>query len=129
MRRVQLTKQIMRVLSPALVHAKATIKREIESGISSLYQSDNSSLFFVLRPEGRELVVVAAAGAGLKESRQEVINFAIENNFKSIRYHTKYPERLMKGLKGLPVRLIEIRRSLFGRDELVYKMRLNYGTL
>jgi len=115
----------MQVLKPALVGAKATIASEIKSGISHLYQTNDGNLYAVLRPEGQQLVAVAVAGGKLKQSRHHLINFAIANNFKSIRFHTKHPERLIKGLAGLPLNLIEVRQSLLGRDELIYTLELN----
>ena len=114
----------MQVLKPAISGAKGTIKREIEQGISELYQTDDNNLYVVLRREGSVMVAVAVAGSRLRQSRAEVINFARLNNFNSIRFHTTHPERLTKGLAGLPLVLVEVHRAIFGPDELVYKMEL-----
>jgi len=125
MREIALTEQVMQVLKPALHGAKGTIKSEIRRGISQLYLTNNSALYLVLRPEGKQLVVVAVAGSGLKESRQEIIDFAKNNNFSTIRFHTKHPKRLKKGLQGLPTKLVEVRESLLQHDELIYQLNLN----
>lgn len=124
MRKVSLTKQIMQVLKPALFNAKGTIKGEIAQGISHLYLTSNNLLYLVLRPEGKQLVAVAVAGKKLRDSRQEIIAFAKQGGFTSIRFHTKHPEYLVKGLSGLPTRLIEVRKSIFS-SEYVYQLNLN----
>ncbi len=115
----------MQILKPALRGAINKIKSEIKSGISRLYITDNNKLYIVLRRENLELVAVAVAGRGIRESRDEIINFAINNQFKTIRFHTKHPERLEKGLQGLPIELIEVRKALLSRDELVYRLNVN----
>jgi hypothetical protein len=123
MQKVMLTEQIMQVLKPALFNAKGTIKREIMTGASHLYITSNSLLYLVFRYEGRQLVIVAAAGSKLKESRQEIINFARQKNFKSIRFHTKNPKFLAKAMAGLPIALIEKRTGFFV-NEFVYELKL-----
>jgi len=123
-RRVPLTAHILQVLRPALIGAKGTIKSEIVSGVSHLYQTDGNNLYVVIRPEGDVMVVVAIAGSRLYQSRQEILNFARFNQFKSIRFHTKHPEHLERALTGLPFALIEVRKALFGNDELIYKLEL-----
>ena len=125
MRKIALTSQIMQVLKPALLGAKGTVKGEIERGISQLYITSNNNLYLVLRAEGSQLVIVAAAGRKLKESRQEIIDFAKNNYFTIIRFHTKHPERLRKSFQGLPINLVEVRKSLLQKDELVYQLKLN----
>ena len=124
MRKVAMTSAIIKTLRPALSGAIGTIKREINSGVSELYQSSGGHLLIVVRGEGSQLVVVAVAGSKLYQSRQEIINFARFNQFTSIRFHTKHPERLTRALNGLLFSLIETRKSLLGRDELVYKLEL-----
>jgi hypothetical protein len=123
MRRINLTKDVMQVLRPALFLAKGTIKSEINQGISNLYVADNNKLYVVLRPEFDELVVVAVAGHGLYQSRLEIINFGIQNGFHSIRFHTREPELLERALMGLDFKLIEVRRPIIGRD-FVYRLDL-----
>lgn len=84
----------------------------------------SGQLLIVTRREGTQLVIVAVAGKGLYQSREEIIHFARFNQFTSIRFHTKHPERLRRALQGLPVSLIDTRKSLFGRDELIYLLEL-----
>ena len=122
--KVALTSRALKTLRPALGGSVGTIKREIANGVSALYQSVHSRLFIVVRPEGQQHVVVAVAGSGLYQSRIEIINFARFNQFTSIRFHTKHPERLTRALSGLAFSLVETRQSLFGRDELIYVMGL-----
>jgi hypothetical protein len=121
---VKLSNQVLQVLKPALSFAKGTIKREIKQGISQLYQTDQGNLFVVVRPEGRELVVVAVAGKNLYFSQQEIISFARKNGYLTLRFHTRHPEHLSKGLQGLNITLIEKRKHLIGSDEFVYRMVL-----
>lgn len=125
MHAVSLTKHVMRVLKPALQGAQGTIKREIASGISKLYQTEDGNLYVVIRREGNIAVFVAVAGYGLYHSRNELIDFARINHFSAIRFHTKHPERLRKGLQGLLVKRIAVNKSLFARDEWVYLLELN----
>jgi hypothetical protein len=124
MREITLTSHAIEVLKPALHGAINKIKSEIKRGVSRLYITDNNKLYVVLRAEGLELVAVAVAGRGIRESRNEIINFAINNQFKTIRFHTKHPQRLEKGLQGLPLKLIEVRKALLSRDELVYQLNV-----
>lgn len=123
MRKIKLTKDVMQVLKPALFLAKGTIKSEINQGVSTLYVADNNKLYVVLRPELDELVVVAVAGHGLYQSRSEIINFAIQHGFHSLRFHTRAPELLERALTGLGFKLIEVRRHLIGRD-FIYRLDL-----
>lgn len=127
MRKISLTKAAIKTLRPALSGAIGTIKREIATGVSQLYQTADNNLLVVARPEGDQLVIVAVAGSRLYQSRGEIINFARLNHFKSIRFHTKVPERLTRALEGLPFVLIDERKSLLGANELVYQLELNNG--
>ena len=124
-----MTDAAWQALRPALVGAKGTIRRELLTGICHLYRTQDNSLYVVLRPEGRELVVVAVAGTRLRQARSEIINFAQTQGFTTIRFHTRHPERLQKGLAGLPVRLVETRKALWGNDERVYRMELHHGLI
>lgn len=117
------------MLRPALAGAMGTIKRELQSGVSQLYQTSKGNLLVVLRPEGNELVVVAVAGSQLAASAHEIIRFALHHQFNSIRFHTKVPERLTKGLANVPHELVEVRQSLLGKDELVYRIRIHNGLI
>jgi ribosomal protein S11 len=124
MRKVTLTKQVMQILKPALLNAKGTIKREIAQGISHLYITSNNLLYLVFRPEGEQLVVVVAAGKKLRDSRQEIIAFAKQGHFTSVRFHTKHPEYLAKGMADLPIHLTEIRKGVFS-SEFIFKINLS----
>jgi len=124
MEEIALTSHVMKVLKPALHGAKGTIKNEIKRGISWLYLTSNKALYLVLRPESNQLVVVAAAGARLKDSAKEIIAFAQQKNFEFIRFHTKNPAYLKKGLAGLPLYLIETRKALFNKNEYIYLIDL-----
>ena len=121
---VELTKKAMQVLKPALPFAKGTIKAEISQGISQLYMTDLGNLYVVARPEGAELVIVAVAGFNLLHSQQEILQFAKSQGFQSIRFHTRYPEHLKKGLGGLRYTLVEIRQRVFGNNEHVFKVNI-----
>lgn len=124
MRKVTLTKEILQVLRPALIGAKGTIKREIVNGESQLFQTEGNNLYLVIRPEGSEMVLVAMAGSRFMQSRQEIINFARTHQFESIRVHTKFNKQFerLKFMTGFKV--VEVRHSLFGRDEWIYRMEL-----
>jgi len=125
MRKLPLSIEAMRALKPALQGAQGTIKREIKQGTSKLYQTDNANLIVVIRREGNTAVFVAVAGTKLYQAQDELIGFARINHFTSIRFHTTHPERLRKGLAGLPIKRVAIRKSLFGRDEWIYLLELN----
>lgn len=125
MRRVQLTDELKRRLKPALWGGAAKpVYQEIEQGQSGLYVTPDNNLLLVLRQEGRELVVVAAVGRDLYRSRQAIIDFARANGAHAIRWHTRDPKHLAKGTAGLPVKLIDRRPRLLGRDEYVFKLEV-----
>ena len=124
MRQVALTPTILQILRPALWGATATIRKEIAQGKSQLFQTSGNNLYVVLRPEGKQLVVVAVAGRNLRMSRNEIIGSAITHGFTSIRFHTKAPQHLEKGLQGLNVELLEKRSRLLGSPEYVFIVRL-----
>lgn len=115
--------RVKAMLAPALQGGKRRIEREIEKGVSKAYLTSHRNLAVVVRPEGRELVYVAVAGSNLKLSVDEMIAFAKTRGFSSIRFHTKHPERLKKGLAGVAVELVEKRQSLFS-TEYVYRFYL-----
>ena len=113
-------------LKPALGSGAGYVRREIERGVSKAYRLTLAPMFVVLRPEGETLVVVAVAGKNLAAAIIELESFAITRGFKFVRFHTKHPERLKKGLSTLrrPIRLIENRPRPLGRNELVYQVDL-----
>lgn len=81
------------------------IKAEVMSGICHIYsiESDSANLLVVTRgeesPAGREFVIVCAAGRGMKDAGQFLIDNARRLGFDSIRYHAKSPavHRLYSG--------------------------------
>jgi len=115
-----------KTLAPAMKGGAGLIKREIKQEVARVYQSNNSNVFAVVRPEGNELVFVAVAGKGLAHVANEFVLFAKQNGFSSIRYHTKNPYFLAKGVSALAIKpqLIEIRKALFGNDEYIYRIKL-----
>jgi len=124
MLKASLNRHAMQVLKPALISAKSTIKKEIRTGKSHLYLTDNQQLYVVVRPEGSELVIVAVAGNSLLLSQQEIVNFAKTNGFSTLRFHATHPERLKKGLQGLAYYLVEKRQRILSHDEYVFRVDL-----
>lgn len=113
-------------LAPALKGGAGVIKREIKQGVASVYQSSNKNVFAVVRPEGKELVFVAVAGKNLASAVNEFVLFAKQRGFSSIRYHTKNPYFVAKGVSALAIKpqLIEVRKAIFGNDEYIYRVNL-----
>lgn len=113
-------------LAPALKGGAGVIKREIKQRVASVYQSSNKNVFAVVRPEGKELVFVAVAGKNLASAVNEFVLFAKQRGFSSIRYHTKNPYFVAKGVSALAIKpqLIEVRKAIFGNDEYIYRVNL-----
>ncbi|TMP70541.1 hypothetical protein CWB76_10195 [Pseudoalteromonas sp. S1609] len=113
-------------LAPALKGGAGVIKREIKQGVASVYQSSNKNVFAVVRPEGKELVFVAVAGKNLASAVNEFVLFAKQRGFSSVRYHTKNPYFVAKGVSALAIKpqLIEVRKAIFGNDEYIYRVNL-----
>lgn len=71
------------------------IKKQVESGVSHLYKFEDKfvDLLIVTRGEEfentKELVIVCAAGDGIKDVGQFLIDAAKMMGFNSIRYHAK----------------------------------------
>ncbi|TBR44343.1 hypothetical protein CBF23_003230 [Marinomonas agarivorans] len=70
------------------------IRNQVQDGISHLYklESDTADLFVVTRGEElssgkKELVIVCAAGEGMKEAGRVLIDNAKRLGFDCIRYH------------------------------------------
>lgn len=116
----------MQVLKPALPFATGSIKREIQQGISHLYITNAGNLYVVLRPEGNELVVVAVAGRNLFSAQQAIVDFGRNHGFATLRFHTRSPEHLKKGLSGLNYYHDETRKHFIGGDEYIFKVRLGH---
>lgn len=118
--------QVKDRLAPAMKGGAGQIKREIKRGVAMCYQTSNGKVFAIVRPEGQELVFVAVAGAGLAHVAHEFVFFAKMKGFKSIRYHTKNPHFLAKGVNALSVKpqLIEVRNAIFGNNEYIYRIKI-----
>jgi len=114
------------LLAPAMKGGASHIKREIKRGDAQTFQTDNGNVFAIVRPEGEELVFVAVAGKGLALVVHEFVAFAKMNGFKFIRYHTKNPHFLAKGVSVLSVKpqLVEVRKALIGNNEYIYRITL-----
>ncbi|MGL1956288.1 MAG: hypothetical protein OCD00_03075 [Colwellia sp.] len=123
MRKINVTTERLKALRPALLGAMATIRNELTQGVSSLYQTSGNNLLVVVRFEQQEMVVVAVVGYNLKKSVNEIISLAKQNLCSSIRFHSKHPKHLEKGLYGLSPKLIEIRKKLFS-NEYVFRLEI-----
>lgn len=118
MRRVRLTQNLIDVLEPALGRAKSDVMSQYVNNEIQAYQTENDRIITLLRFERSELVIVALAGSGLRQVREEIMDFAISRAMHSIRFHTLFPERLEKGLSGLDFRL-EARGE---NEEYIYRL-------
>ncbi len=126
MKRIEYSRQVMRVLKPAMGSGRRTIEKQIKQDRAFVYQSDNGQVFAIVRPEGTELVFVAVAGKGLAYTANEFILFAKSQGFSTLRYHTKNPHYLKHGVAAAMTKphLVEIRKALIGADEYVYRINL-----
>ncbi|WP_416308534.1 hypothetical protein [Neptunicella sp. SCSIO 80796] len=123
MYKVSLTDDIKKQLKPALWgNSDKVIFAEIARGVTSVFITAAKNMIVVGRMEGREFVVVAVVGKDLRGNRQDIINYAVANGAMTIRFHTRNPDHLRKGLKGLQVILSATKKRLFGRDEYIYKV-------
>ncbi|MBO2692148.1 hypothetical protein I6M59_10370 [Shewanella algae] len=87
-------------LAPALGSDLRTIQREVKQGVAQLAMWGDHEFFTVLRPEvcaqGKELVIVAAAGKNSLKYLAEIKRLAIEQGFYSIRLHTLKPAAMLR---------------------------------
>lgn len=93
------------------------IKRELISGVSSLYKVGGATV--VLRPEGSELVVVSLAGQGLLNAAVHLANFGRKNGFSTARFHTQRAD--MGRLKSV---LPFISTTQVSKREFIHKVKL-----
>lgn len=77
-------------LKNALGEDLPIIRQEVECGLSRLWYFEPGT-WMVTRVEGRELVVVALEGGGLKHIMPVLISRAKAQGFKSLRAHTNKP--------------------------------------
>lgn len=108
-------KKFMRSVTPSSVF------REVEQGKASVVLVSRT-LMAIIRMEAKTMVIVSIKGRKIYESRDKLIDLARANGAIRARFHTKYPQRLEKATAGLPIELVEVRKSFFGRDEYVYSM-------
>lgn len=108
------------LIKPALPGtSRQYIRREVkhaEAGAAMI-----GKLAVVLRIEGRELVVVAAAGKGLLPATDAIYQFAQKHGISTIRFHTRR-KGLLRHVKKWPFFLIEQRGT-----ESIYRMRVLHG--
>lgn len=87
-------------LAGALGDDLRIIQREVTQGISQLYSWGNGEFFTVLREEhdenGRELVIVAAAGKNSIKYLSEIHRRAKINGINTIRLHTLKPKAMLR---------------------------------
>ena len=93
------------MLADALGDDLRTIISEVEQGISELYSWGGGEFYTVLRAEntsnGRELVIVGAAGKNSMSYLTEIHKRAKKGGFKSIRLHTLKPKPMLRMGKSL----------------------------
>ncbi|MCG7546957.1 hypothetical protein [Pseudoalteromonas sp. Of7M-16] len=77
----------------------------------------------MLRKEGKELVVVAAAGRNLGDAVHPIIEHAYANGCKSIRWHTRNPNHIRHGMANIDAKLVTKKRGIF-HDEYVFRLEL-----
>ena len=118
------TNDVKKQLSPALRGAMGTIKREVLSGVSQLWSFNNGELLAVTRLEGAEFVLVAVAGKSLRKYTPAIVSYSKSTGAATFRFHTKVPHLLAKAARQYPFTLIDVRNSLFGSPEYVYRMNL-----
>lgn len=118
MRKLKLDKAVKRYMRSV---TPTSVFKEIEQGKASVVLV-SESLMAIIRMELQTMVIVAIKGSKVYENRDKLIELARANGATRARFHTKYPERLEKATAGLPIELVEVRPSLFGRDEYVYSM-------
>jgi hypothetical protein len=120
---IPLSEAIKKSLKPALWgNAQKQVFKDVRMGKSSVFMTNNKELVMVAKLEGREFVVVALTGKNLLANRQEIIDFALSKGAITVRFHTKNPKHLDKGLTGIRAILSEIRPSFFGGPEYVYRV-------
>lgn len=93
------------LLAPALGDDLRIIQSEVCRGVSQLLSWGNGEFYTVLRGEtaanGRELVIVAAAGKDSVKYLAEIHRRAKLQGFKTTRFHTKRPAPMLRMGKGL----------------------------
>ncbi|MEL4295865.1 hypothetical protein [Shewanella xiamenensis] len=87
-------------LAPALGDDLRTIQSEVQQGAAQLIAWGDNEFFTVLRGEvaanGKELVIVAAAGKNSLPYLDTIHKQAKAQGFASVRLHTKRPEAMLR---------------------------------
>ena len=87
-------------LAPALGDDLRTIISEVHQGKAQLIAWGDNEFFTVLRGEvaanGKELVIVAAAGKNSVHYLDTIHSQAKAQGFASVRFHTKRPEAMLR---------------------------------
>lgn len=83
------------------------IRSQVRRNQAALWRVD-SETYFVVRVEGRELVVVAFAGLNLLEVSREIVRTAWSKGCHSIRFHTHSLAviRMMREFDPVPVEYV-----------------------
>ncbi|RCX07051.1 hypothetical protein [Marinomonas foliarum] len=96
---MNVSRELWKPETPALLRGACgpdveTIKAQVESGIAHLYHftGNETDIWLVTRgeeyPEGNELVILCAAGYGMKDAGEVLKDSARLMGFSCIRYHT-----------------------------------------
>lgn len=93
------------------------IRAQVQRNQAALWRVDGET-YFVVRIEGRELVIVVFAGRNLLEVSREIVRTAWEKKCHSIRFHTHSLAliRMMHEFNPVPVEYV-VRVINHGRQE------------
>ena len=100
MERQALATAAWQALAPALGADIELIRHEVDNGQAQLIAWGDGELFTVTRgehsAEGKELVIVAAAGRNMTPYIQQIHESAKAQGYYSVRVHTKRPKAMLK---------------------------------
>ncbi|MFC3151796.1 hypothetical protein ACFOEK_12220 [Litoribrevibacter euphylliae] len=77
-------------LAIAMGDDQALFEREVQAGISHVWELLGGDLLMICRAEGDELVVCCLQGKNVTEGGPLIIENARRCGFKSVRFHTKH---------------------------------------
>ncbi|MGI2072635.1 hypothetical protein [Shewanella baltica] len=101
----EITAQAWTRLAPALCDDLRIIQSEVNQGRAQLIAWGNAEFFTVLREEiaanGKELVIVAAAGKNSIQYLDVIHKQAAAQGFASVRLHTMRPDSMLRMGKSL----------------------------
>jgi hypothetical protein len=116
---VEWSPQFSAAIKPALPKTtRQFVKREVKKGLAVAGWVDG--LAFVVRPEGNELVIVAAAGRDIKNANKHIYAMAKKQGFTSLRYHTESTAFARLIAKNWRFELVEIKP-----DEYIFRMQIS----